>query len=50
MSDARSTKGYSFEALSHAVIGACIDVQRQPGVHSRTTHWGASFRKRHKRH
>jgi GxxExxY protein len=33
MSDARSKKGYEFEALSHAVIGACIDVQRQLGVH-----------------
>jgi GxxExxY protein len=33
MSDSRSRKGYPFEALSHAVIGACIDVQRQLGVH-----------------
>jgi GxxExxY protein len=33
MSDSSSTKGYQFEALSHAVIGACIDVQRQLGVH-----------------
>lgn len=29
----RSTKGYDFEPISHAVIGACIDVQRQLGVH-----------------
>jgi GxxExxY protein len=28
-----STQGYEFEPLSHAVIGACIDVQRQLGVH-----------------
>ena len=28
-----STKGYQFELLSHAVIGACIDVQRQLGMH-----------------
>jgi GxxExxY protein len=29
----RSTKGHTFEALSYAVIGACIDVQRQLGLH-----------------
>jgi len=29
----RSTKGYDFEELSHNVIGACIEVQRQLGVH-----------------
>lgn len=28
-----STKGYNFGALSYAVIGACIDVQRQLGPH-----------------
>jgi GxxExxY protein len=28
-----STKGHTFEPLSHAVIGACIDVQRQLGLH-----------------
>ncbi len=28
-----SNKGYDFEAISHAVIGACIDVQRQLRVH-----------------
>lgn len=33
MSESRSTKGYDFERLSHDVIGACIDVQRQLGVH-----------------
>ena len=33
MPDPLSTKGYEFEPLSHAVIGACIDVQRQLGVH-----------------
>src|SRR5512136_3117402 len=33
MTDSHSTKGHPFEALSHAVIGACIDVQRQLGVH-----------------
>ena len=26
-------KGYRFEALSHDVIGVCIDVQRQLGLH-----------------
>jgi GxxExxY protein len=33
MTQARSEKGYSFEQLSYEVIGACIDVQRQLGVH-----------------
>lgn len=33
MPSPRSTKGYDFEPISHAVIGACIDVQRQLGVH-----------------
>ncbi len=28
-----STKGYEFEQLSYEVIGACIDVQRQLGLH-----------------
>lgn len=28
-----STQGHSFEQLSYEVIGACIDVQRQLGVH-----------------
>jgi GxxExxY protein len=29
----RSEKGYSFKPLSYDTIGACIDVQRQLGVH-----------------
>jgi GxxExxY protein len=33
MTQPRSEKGYSFEQLSYEVIGACIDVQRQLGVH-----------------
>ncbi len=33
MSAPQSTRGYSFEVLSHTVIGACIDVQRQLGLH-----------------
>ena len=33
MPNRRSTKGYDFKPLSHDVIGACIDVQRQLGVH-----------------
>ena len=33
MSNRRSTKGYDFQPLSHDVIGDCIDVQRQLGVH-----------------
>ena len=28
-----STKGHQFERLSYEVIGACIDVQRQLGLH-----------------
>jgi len=28
-----SRKGYEFDALSYAVIGACQDVQRQLGLH-----------------
>jgi len=33
MPQMRSAKGYDFGSLSHRVIGACIDVQRQLGVH-----------------
>jgi len=33
MSNPRSSKGYHFGRLSHEVIGACIEVQRQLGVH-----------------
>jgi len=33
MPDPPSTKGRTFEPLSHAVLGACVDVQRQLGVH-----------------
>jgi GxxExxY protein len=33
MPEPRSTKGYDFEQLSYDVIGACIDVQRQLGLH-----------------
>ena len=33
MSSSRPARGHDFEALSYAVIGACIDVQRQLGVH-----------------
>jgi len=33
MEKSRSEKGYDFEPLSYAVIGACIDVQRQLGLH-----------------
>ena len=29
----KSDKGYEFESLSDAVIGACIDVQRQLGFY-----------------
>jgi GxxExxY protein len=29
----RSRKGYAFSQLSHDTIGACIDVQRQLGLH-----------------
>ena len=33
MPQAHSAKGYDFGSLSHRVIGACIDVQAQLGVH-----------------
>ena len=33
MTHARSRQGYSFKQLSYDTIGACIDVQRQLGVH-----------------
>ncbi len=33
MSNTRSTKGHKFEDLSYIVIGACIEVQRQLGLH-----------------
>jgi GxxExxY protein len=33
VSTERSKKGYAFSQLSHDTIGACIDVQRQLGVH-----------------
>jgi GxxExxY protein len=33
MSKPRSTKGHEFNLLSYHTIGACIDVQRQLGVH-----------------
>ena len=33
MGGSHSVKGHEFEALSYAVIGACIDVQRQLGLH-----------------
>ena len=33
MTAPKSYKGYAFEPLSQTVIGACIDVQRQLGVH-----------------
>jgi GxxExxY protein len=33
MSNEGSFKGYEFGKLSYTVIGACIDVQRQLGVH-----------------
>ena len=33
MKTSRSRKGYEFNDLSYAVIGACQDVQRQLGVH-----------------
>jgi GxxExxY protein len=32
-SQLRSNKGYAFQQLSYDTIGACIDVQRQLGVH-----------------
>ena len=33
MTTDRSQKGYGFEPLSYDVIGACIEVQRELGVH-----------------
>ena len=33
MSDSRSKRGHDFKALSYDTIGACLDVQRQLGVH-----------------
>ena len=33
MSGNRSRKGYAFGTVSHDTIGACIDVQRQLGLH-----------------
>lgn len=33
MSNTRSIKGHKFEDLSYIVIGACIEVQRQLGLH-----------------
>jgi GxxExxY protein len=33
MSNPLSKKGYQFRQLSHDTLGACIDVQRQLGVH-----------------
>ena len=33
MTEDNSTQGHDFEPLSYAVIGACIDVQRQMGLH-----------------
>jgi GxxExxY protein len=33
MSRHRSKKGYAFQQLSYDTVGACIDVQRQLGVH-----------------
>ena len=33
MSRSHSIQGHDFEPLSYEVIGACIDVQRQLGVH-----------------
>jgi len=33
MTRSRSRQGYSFKRLSYDTIGACIDVQRQLGVH-----------------
>ena len=33
MTTSRSYKGYDFNQLSYEVIGACIDVQRQLGLH-----------------
>lgn len=33
MPNSRSRKGHDFEDLSYQVLGACIDVQRQLGLH-----------------
>ena len=33
MPESRSRKGHNFEDLSYHVLGACIDVQRQLGLH-----------------
>ena len=33
MANPRSAQGHDFETLSYEVIGACIDVQRQLGLH-----------------
>jgi GxxExxY protein len=33
MTKPSSTKGHSFQQLSYDTIGACIEVQRQLGVH-----------------
>lgn len=33
MNEERPTGSHTFERLSHEVLGACIDVQRQMGVH-----------------
>jgi hypothetical protein len=45
-----SRKGYEFNVLSYAVIGACQDVQRQLGVHTRVvagySYWQISARDR----
>jgi GxxExxY protein len=39
----RSQKGYDFDELSHAVIGACIDVQHQLGLHCMEVDYQRSF-------
>ena len=33
MTQSPSREGYDFSPMSYAVIGACQDVQRQPGAH-----------------
>ena len=33
MAASRSRKGYEFSRLSYDTLGACIDVQRQLGLH-----------------
>jgi GxxExxY protein len=43
MSGDRSTKGREFEELSHQVIGACIDVQRQMGRHLMEVDYGRAL-------